>query len=166
MARRCNFNLNLFLSIVAGLLLAATGVVTLAFYHHDDVHSNAYGYITNTSGCYMNCGPVTQYCTGEGTISVTYCYGTDSTDTDNCTQWHTGTVDSPLFCAADCCDAYMDGQVVVYFEVEEDGTIQHIGVVRDYNLDVFLTIGIIALIAAATCGGIAAFVGYQHYHVV
>jgi hypothetical protein len=151
---KCQFNWGLFLSIVSALIIGAGGVVMLAYYHHDDVHCNAYGYITNTSSCYETCGPVTQYCTGHGTLGVTYQFDSDF----NTTEWHQGTIKVPLFCALDCCDAYMAGRVVVYFEVEDDGTIDHTGVVHDYNLETLLTFGIIALILAGTCGGIAIFI--------
>lgn len=155
MCQNNRFNWNLLVSLIAGIVLLAGGVAMLFNYHHDDVYSNAFGEVINVDGCYFQCGPLTQYCIGVGTIVVKYQYFTGDTGV-----YYTN-ISVPTFCSLDCCTDVKNQSSTVYFLVN-NGLITQASNIEDYNLHNLLVFGIASLVAAAGSLGYAVFVWYHN----
>lgn len=133
------------------LILLAGGITLLSYYHRDDVHCNAYGYIINVDGCYISCSP-DGGCYADGILGVRYRYNETG---HNDSVWYDNTAYVGLFCDSDCCRGYMVGNITVYFDVDKDDTVQYISLLPDYNAHALLTFGIILLVLAGIVGGFA-----------
>jgi hypothetical protein len=141
--------------LILAIILAVCGTVMLAYYHRDDQHANAYGFIVGNQDCYSACGP-NGVCFSSGTLNVLYHYlSTNISDT-----WYQGEVATPGFCGDNCCDGYVAGNVTVYFVVDDDH-VKYASTVIDFNVHALLAFGVTILVLAAICVGVAWYVWWN-----